>query len=168
MDLWYEDSSVTRTGKPTDSLFCRISHMMIFGRHRERSRSRTLPLDVAFSQLPEINDVKLTFFTVYFTNKPLPPEWAPKPGIVSSSSTPNGKLRVVWAREEKVIPYLTYTMSRGEWKTVANLVKTVENMGFEDYQDKLCPNVLKLAPSLKANFKAIESHLQSEKEGTND
>lgn len=168
MNLWYEDASVTRSGQPTDNLFCRISHMLIYGRHKERSKSKTPALQTAFDQLSDITGAKLNFFTVFYTNKPLPPEWAPKPGIVSSTSNQQGKLRVVWAREEKVIPYLSYTVSRGEWKTLANLVKTHEPLNFEDYRDKLCPSVLKLAPNLKANFKAIESYIKSTKAGVSE
>jgi len=153
INLWYEDASVTKRGEPTDALFCRISHMLIFGRHKDRTANRALPLNLAFSSLPNIETAKLTFFAVYFTNKPQPATERPT------------KLRVVWSREEKIIPYLTYSISRGEWKTLGNLLKAYSNSSFEEYQDKLCPNVLKVAPNLRANFKDIQNYLATARGG---
>lgn len=164
IDLWYEDSSVTKTGEPSDSLFCKIAHTLIYGRHLDRSKKSQLPIEEAFSKLSDITAVKLNFFTVYMTNKPFSPTWDKKP---TESQTPSAsKLRVVWAREETVIPYLSYQVTRGEWSTLNKLVKTKGQINFEDFQDQLCGSVLKFSPGLRANYKEIQAALAKQRSGS--
>lgn len=153
MDLWYEDASVTKRGEPTDALFCKISHILIYGRHKSRTANRSPALTSAFQEIPDMESAKLTFFSVFYTNKPQP------------AGTNPSKLRVIWSREEQIIPYLTYSISRGEWKTLSTVLKNTPNPSFEDYQNKLCANVLKVAPNLKANFKAIQDYLAKTRGG---
>lgn len=155
LNLWYEDASVTKTGQPTDSVFCRIAHILTQGRHKDPTRQTRLPLDVVYSEMASLSEVRLNFFAVMYTNKPLPPEWAQKPGI-QSSGPDDAKLRVVWTREEKVIPYLSYSISRDEWKSLASLLRPLGPMTFENFQSKACSDVLRIAPHLRANFKDIQ------------
>lgn len=166
IDLWYEDSSVTKTGEPTDTLFCKIAHTLIYGRHLDRSKKSTLPIEEAFSKLSEITAVKLNFFTVYMTNKPFSPIWDKKPTQTSEpSASKASQLRVVWAREETVIPYLSYQVTRGEWSTLSKLVKSKGQVNFEDFQDQLCGTVLKFSPGLRANYKEIQAALAKQRAG---
>ncbi len=160
LDLWYEDFSATKTGQPTDALFCRIAHILIYGRHLDRSKASLSPLKLAFEKLKEIDEVKLTFFSVHYDNEPHSPQWAKK----TDSSTPS-QLRVVWERKERIIPYLSYSIRRGEWATVSGILKTYPQLTMEDFQNKACGQVLKLAPNLKANFKEISTYWENLRKG---
>ncbi len=164
LNLWYEDSSVTKTGQPSDTLFCRIANILTMGRHKDPSSNTRLPLDVAFSEMPSIDEVRLNFFAVFYSNKALPPEWATKPGV-QSAGPQDAKLRVVWSREEKIVPYLSYSISRGEWKSLARLLTPQGHIATEDFQAKFCGNVLKIAPNLRANFKDIQLVLTGSRSG---
>jgi len=166
INVWYESSAVTKTGKPDTQLFCRIAHMAIFGRHLDRSRSKELPLAMAFQRIPDLDQVRINFFTQFLTNKPLPPSWAQKPtATASQAADPNSKLRVIWGREEKVINYLSYSVQRGEWKTMASLFKQSTQVNHETFENEFCPSVLKIAPSLRANFTEINKFLSESRSG---
>lgn len=166
VNVWYESSAVTKTGKPDTQLFCRIAHMTIFGRHLDRSRSKELPLATAFRKIPDLEQVRVNFFTQFLTNKPLPPSWAQKPvATATQSSDPNAKLRVIWGREEKLINYLSYSVQRGEWKTISTLFKESTQTNHEDFENNFCPSVLKIAPNLRANFTEINKFLSDSKSG---
>ena len=166
INIWYETASVTKTGKPDSALFCRIVHTTIFGRHLDRSRSRGLPINLAFDLLTDLSAVRVNFFTQYLTNKPLPPEWAQKP-IASATKAvdDNARLRVVWGREEKIINYLSYSIERGEWQTLRGLIKTSSNINHEDFANNLCPSVLKIAPNIRSNFTEIQNELTKARSG---
>jgi hypothetical protein len=164
--LWYEDSSVTRTGQPTDEIFCKIAHTLIFGRHRSREGLKTFAIADAFKKQSSLQSIELAFFSVYYTNKPMPPEWDKKPQVVKGDSGPAAsKLRVVWAREEKAMTYLTYSLSRGEWGTLAAILQGQETMNFDRFRDEACGRVLQIAPNLRANYRDVQIHLESQRSG---
>lgn len=158
LDLWYEDFSATKTAQPTDQLFCRIAHILMYGRHVDRSKTTVAPLKTAFERYKAVDAIKLTFFSVLYNNKPRPPEW--------TKAAPQNQLRVVWDRDERIIPYLSYSISRGEWTTLSGILKTYPQLSFEDFQNKACAQVLKLAPNLRANFKEISRYWDSVRKGT--
>jgi hypothetical protein len=166
INVWYESSAVTKTGKPDTQVFCRIAHMAIFGRHLDRSRSKELPLALAFQKIADLDQVRINFFAQILTNKPLPPSWAQKPvATASQASDPNAKLRVIWGREERLINYLSYAIQRGEWKTMSSLFKQSAQTNHENFENEFCPSVLKIAPNLRANFTEINKVLSESRSG---
>ena len=167
INLWYETASVTKTGQPDTNLLCRIVHTAVFGRHLDRSRAKELPLALAFKKIPSLSEVKIQFFTQYLTNKPLPPEWAQKPSATATQSAEkSARLRVIWGREEKIVNYLSYSIQKGEWQTVANLIRSSSNSNHEDFANNLCPSILKVAPNLKVNFTEVNDFLTESRGGS--
>jgi len=147
LKLWYEDSSVTKTGEPADEVICRAVHTLIYGRHRDRNQNRAWPLTEAFAAIPQAETASIQFFAVLYTNKPHPP-------------TNASQLRVMWEREEKIIPYLSYEISKSEWLSLSKLLKAYPALNHEEFQKKLCSDVVRRAPHVKANFKELQSALK--------
>ncbi|MBN8555746.1 MAG: hypothetical protein J0L93_09905 [Deltaproteobacteria bacterium] len=127
-------------------LFCNISYNLIFGRVRLQNKVQKVPLDAAFSELPKIDSVTLTYFLVDYVNRP----------NRSSASAPSPKLRVMWSREERIIPYLTMTITRKEWEAIKPAMKLGVKTTFTHYMNQYCESVLKQSPEFYTDLSALK------------
>jgi hypothetical protein len=151
--VWYEDSSVTKGGAPGGTIFCRIAHSLIYGAYQLRSKEITVPIEAAFSSNKELKSVTMSYFAVVYRNRPNTPSIEANRLL----SNPHGvlPLRVVWTREEQVVPYLSYSISRQEWASLSAVIRNARAQNFQVFRDSLCESVVKISPNLKANFQAL-------------
>lgn len=142
--VWYEDYSVRTATPSSKNLLCRFAYTFVYGRDRPRSKVTTPALERVFSALPDVQSVKLTFFTVTYTNKPFPPR-------------ENSKLRVVWQREEKITPYLSASLTRKEWETLRARLRNYVDRDYETFKAEACDTTLSGFLNLRSDFKALKA-----------
>lgn len=152
LKIWYEDATVLKEQKASPDLLCKLAHTLIFGRHRLRQKSE-VPLKQAFASFSNLEAVTLTFFTVIYKNKPHPAPKEPDPKT----------LRVIWRRNEIIVPYLALTITREEWKSMSQLLKNSENISLKAFHGSLCASVLQLTTTLRSNFLELKKIIEMEK-----
>lgn len=150
--VWFEDSSVTKGGAPSSSIFCRIAHSLIFGAYVLRSKNSTLPLEAAFSSRAELKSVTMTYFAVLYKNQP---NLRLEGTRSSDQDATHSPLRVTWEREEQIIPFLSLTISRAEWTTLSSRLKKYRDLNLTSFKESACESILRITPNLRANFSAL-------------
>jgi len=158
VSTWYEDPSVSRAALPDSRLFCRFIHSFVFGRAKARSESINLPPTEAFKAFSQIEKIRFIFFTDIYSNQPSSPYWDKRPSEGAPTDS-DSKLRVVWTREEKLVPYLSLDVSRDEWRNVLETLQLNPKTSYGNFSDQLCANLYKLMPNLRSNFGDIQSEL---------
>ena len=159
VSTWYEDPSISEAALPDSRLFCRFMHSFAFGRAKARSEANSLPATEAFKALSQIDKIRFVFFADIYSNQPSSPYWDKRPSAAGTETDPNSKLRVVWTREEKLVPYLSLEVSRDEWRNVLATLQLNPKTSYGNFSDQLCANLYKLMPNLRSNFGDIQSEL---------
>lgn len=147
MRVWNPTSSVTMEEKDEHkedherNLTCRIAHILVFGRHQLRTKNPLPPISYAFQELSELEDVTLIFYDTSLH------------AVASTNSSPtptSTEPRVVWSRKEDVQPYLSYVITRSEWRSLQPTLNSLKTQNFEKFRDGICVTILQIAPNVKA------------------
>lgn len=157
LNVWYEDYAIRHGQEPDSEIYCRLGHTLLFGKNRLRENA-LLPADASFSRDSSIQNIQLTFYSVFYRNLPLPPGEE-----INQGREPKNKLRVVWKRQEKVIPYLEVNMSKREWMNLKKVLKGRGNLNYRDFRSNLCAGILPVLPPIKSNFLSIQNFFKDKK-----
>lgn len=156
VSVWYEDASITQNALPDRELFCRFLHSFAYGRNLPRANRKELPPSRAFRTNPEIEKINFYFFAVVYSNRPSSPYWDQHPATAyQPSENSEAKLRVVWTREEQVIPYLSLSVSRQEWNAASEVLRTRPYYAFSDFNKEVCDSLFLLLPNFRSNFASL-------------
>lgn len=157
---WYEDLTVTEASPPDQRLFCRFMHSFVFGRAVVRNKAGALPPTIAFDRFRNLGSIRFSYIAVIYNNKPSSPFWDKRPTAPRIQQGPEGsKLRVVWDREEKVIPYLSIDVNRNEWRKAAKYLAGRPYYNFDSFPDKVCGTLFKIMPRVRSNFAGLEDEI---------
>ena len=158
---WYEDLSVTRGATPDRRLYCRFVHSLLFGRNVLRSQQKSLPPALAFSENPNIDLIRFSFFAVIYKNEPTSPFWDKSPAPPPANTDPQAQLRVTWRRQESVVPYLSVDLTRAEWKSLERFLQARSQMTYSSFRRELCEPIFKLMPDIRSNFSTLSQQNQN-------
>lgn len=152
---WYEDRSVTNFEEPSNRLYCRFMHNFLFGRAQLRKEVRTFPIDLAFAADPQIQELEFQYFAVVYRNKPSSPYWDKVPNAPPAGVDPEAQLRVLWTREENVVPYLSVSITREQWRSVSAVLRERPFYSASAFEREACDSMYRLIPRVKANFSEL-------------
>lgn len=152
---WYEDRSITNFEEPGNALYCRFMHNFIYGRAHLREGVQQLPLDLAFSIDPSIQEVEFQYFALVMRNKPSSPYWDRVPNAPPKGVDPKAQLRVLWTREEKAIPYLSVQITRDQWRGVSQVLRDRPYYSYSAFEREACDSLFRLIPKVKASFQDL-------------
>lgn len=140
--IWHEEKS----REATEAAACRLIHATLYGKNRLRKDKRSLIVD-AFSS-KSLSEIRGIFFRVdqkaiatsdeesRSTSKPQDPE---------PPSTP----RVKWKRSEKIVPYLSWTLTRADFQRLESKFLRAQNPSFAEFLTSACGEISSLVPTLK-------------------
>lgn len=167
VSTWYEDLSITQASPPDQRLFCRFMHNFLYGRAKLRQSSSQMPPQTAFSEMKELEKIRFNYIAVLYRNKPYPPSWTNKPEPPPMAIDPKAQLRVLWTREEKVIPYLSLEVTRNEWSNAMRYFAKKPYYSFSEFRNEACTEAYRLMPSVKSNFAGLSDALQKNSNSKN-
>lgn|GEM_PF-4258254 len=156
VNTWYEDLSVTKDSPPDQRLFCRFMHSFLYGRDKVGSKARELPPSLAFSNIKNLEKIRFNFIAVVYHNRPTNPFWDKRPAPPPVEQDPKAKLRVLWTREEEVVPYLSLEINRNQWNRVAAFLKGKPYYMYTKFRDSICSSVYKIFPNVHSNFAGLD------------
>jgi hypothetical protein len=157
VSIWYEDSVVTKNVIPDREIFCRFLHAFLYGKNTPRQARLEWPPAIAFRENPDVQEIEFSFFTVRHQNKPSSPFWEKKPQEGPEASPHGGaQLRVVWTREERAIPFIRVKVSRAEWMSLSEILKSNPSLGFSAFNQNLCAAVHSFLPRLSSSFSDLD------------
>jgi hypothetical protein len=159
----FENYSVLQQQIADRNLSCRFLHSFIYGRHRLRSSPTKLLPQMAFDRFKQIDQIEFQFFTSILYNEPTSPYWDKRPNLPPSAPDASAQLRVLWNRNEVIVPYLQLEITRQEWMTLAGLLESRPLYGFSEFNQEACDSVFRLVPQLRTNFQAVRNALNQKK-----
>lgn len=148
--LWKEDKSLRSGVPPSPTIYCELVHQLIYGKARQNKTVGKVPLRHFFASNPQADAVRLTYFIVSYRNLPEPPQQ--HDNLRPSKS----KIRVIWKRQEQIIPYISYEMSKQEWGLISKFIQGNATIAKTEFVLKECPQVLNIAGRFQTDFESLK------------